>query len=718
MYKSIMAKTKQRQSTATNTKEASTSNELDANGLPAVGFEISYDDARRTVTRLGPKAQMGVAVLETMGFGDKAKEIVAYASTALASEGARFFARDAALCAAEHLKDTLNKLASHNLAALPSIAWYAAQQHFGVTPEVTSKALVHVDQPDGRIKLFISVGVDAAVVLTEPIILFTIAFKEHNARRQAVKEEMADFTLAYRQSPAAIHENKLLDTESTRATAHFLEVAGPLGSSIASGTTQAVLRHAKMLNVAEKIDTTEKRLLEGVTDTNIRTEISAEANALRQQPRLQTNDLIRNTLGGEESRFHDVKLYRDQKINMTTLGMAAGVLVGNQISTMLTPNIAPDAVIAYDLVQYLCQQIENGDVENGTINIKRFKNRHKMNDTQHVFHALHTSKDEVTVAEFIEEIFHQHVHDQGHTISNRYEEKLEDASQKLADAITGKDYDVITGASLHPQALLALVGEGNIVAHDGLAVANERSVNQQIDEARQIMPLETVLASKEYLSDLAISPEEFKASLKGMTPDVQDFIAFITPAELLTDTLGLPLSTVKEQKIRAKDNDLMENITTALETITAKNDQELRADDVSDKQIKLLRTMATHAKEDHEEKIFQALRDKSPDGLGFAILSVSSYMDELAKGAPLSLKEEKEQITQAEEETAVTDKNVLEKLYDAAGKLVTSLPQKETGAPEIESTPDRDSPDHAVKEKSHKGMLQENIAQIASVNRN
>ncbi len=582
--------------------------------MPPKDFQfanVSYEDTTREITRDNPSASIVLNIAEQAGLGKTAKNVFSDITKTLTRETADFAMRDVAFWGVKKLGDFVGA----NL------------------------------QGHEKEKLAIQLVTNGAVVVSKPVMVAHQVYQDDKERRSEVREQISAFADAYDETirassfnPLGNPKNAVLAKLEQRFELQAHERDAEMLTSAMLGTAQAISRKVHSDNLTKNVNALrDSEIAKIPADTNT---ITAQAEAILASPRLQTKDLFFNTpLGEVGTVFNPLKPFNDPKLSSTTGIMAGAAFASTQAERMIEgERQAPSGLIAADLILYLSEQMKLGEVDGGVVHLDKL--RKDFNLSKDSFGAGGSS---MPLEQYIELIFHTNVHDQeGGKIPERFNEKLRDSSQKIAEAILGNGGDFSNESSLNPLALIELVGSGKIVAHDGLHVANAEIIGEELQQAMQKMPVAKQIDSYRYVdklgNSLGLKPDEavedFKNKLRGMDSETRDFIALLVPNAVLVNELGLPENAVRDAKDRGSEY-AIENVKQVVEELCARPEKELLNEGLSKAQLKVLHENYGHIQNGDDDKLLQSLGKRDESGLGFAILCSTSYMNELAGGKKL-----------------------------------------------------------------------------------
>jgi hypothetical protein len=557
-------------------------------------------------------------------------------------------------------------------------------------------------------KAFAKGGVTNVAIGAESLIRIVNTLKRDGTLRKELHAELTDYAQAGEKGIGATsffqagkHPNAVLEVAEHRIEGQFNQSATQAVMALIGSYGQYKAKQLDKNGLSEKV--TE---LEALPTLN-----KADTRQLEELKKLISSDGTRNIaniLADDKGQGFSGRI---NQANVVAVGSA---VVSNHFMkgrTEQRKEIA-NTLIAYDLIKYLDNFLEKEDMKDGKIDIGGLKKQFK----GHSFHALDNNKNVVDLHEFIGEIFNQHVRDQGaEKISGRMSEQLATASKKLADSITGKEYDPMTGASMLPIALIKLVGEGNIVSHDGMHVANESTVGNILKETREQFPNITPVDAAQYLADLARPVDELSDTFDDLfdkNAKMADFMLLILPASVVKeklDSFQLSEKEIKTSKSRAQENAL-DTMKAVVADLTSLSDAELSEHQMlSKKQIALLRSTEKHIAAGEDDKVLIDMQESGVDGLRFAILSAAGYWQDLANGkevGALSHPKPKECVM-PEEHHEKKEGGILGALHDGAEKLKETANNIVPFHHKDHANDDHAKPDPKVTEPTSNGKVKE-----------
>ena len=516
-----------------------------------------------------------------------------------------------------------------------------------------------------KIKLFVNWGTDAAIVLTEPLMIALNAKAKNDKLREEIRAELEGFPETIRPSiivPEFAHRNPVLAKLEQKLTAQFQEAYPEMLTSGAIALAQLYSHKKHNEKVGENVDAEAEKLKADINTKSdeelekIKTKHKNNANELQKntdklekkleedlkkleekqeqikQPRSAVFDLANQPFGKKGEVFNELLPYENRAINITTASIASAAFLGKNSTNLFKSDAElKNRVIAAEMIIYLSQQFREGEIgKDGIVHLDGLKSKYDVPEEW---------GREMKLDNFIGAIFNTHVYDQsGQIIPQRFHAKLQSASKAISDAILEGNNDLTTEARLNPLALIELVGSGKIVAHDGLHVANNEVVAQEVEKAIKLMPLSSEIDSYKYIEklgkSLGVTPDEaidnIKDKLRGMDSETRDFVALLIPKDVLVNEFDLPANAIDDSRHRAAEFAL-DNAKEVLNDLGQKNDKELMDNGLSKVQVKLIKENYRHVLEDNDEALMASLRNREENGIGFAILC-TPYMQKLAEG--------------------------------------------------------------------------------------
>ena len=524
-----------------------------------------------------------------------------------------------------------------------------------------NETIPHAD----KIKLFVNWGTDAAIVLTEPLMLALNAKAKNDKLREEIRAELEGFPETIRPSiivPEFAHKNPVLAKLEEKLTAQFQEAYPEMLTSGAIGLAQLYSHKKHNEKVRENVDAEAKKLEEiietkheeALTKANEKyknkpNDLTKERDRLEKlfqedkskleetQNKLKDSrsavfDIPNTAFGKKNEFFSELKPYESKYANVTTISIGAAAFLGKNSANLFKGEAElKNRVIAAEMIIYLSQQFREGEIgKDGIVHLDGLKAKYDVPEEW---------GREMKLDNFIGAIFNTHVYDQsGQIIPQRFHAKLQSASKAISDAILEGNNDLTTEAKLNPLALIELLS-GKIMSPDGLRVANNEVVTQEVEKAIKLMPLSTEIDSYKYIEKLGKSlggtPDEavdnIKDKLRGMDSETRDFVALLIPKDVLVNEFELPANAIDDSRHRAAEFAL-DDVKQVLHDLGQKNDTELIDYGLNKAQVKLIKENYRHVLEDNDEELMATLRNREEHGLGFAILCAKSYMQELANG--------------------------------------------------------------------------------------
>jgi hypothetical protein len=625
----------------------------------------SYDDIKREMVKDNPTASIAIAFAEEAGLGQGAKNTIADISKTLMGEAKDFAIRDAAFWGVEHLNNFVHKALDGS--------------------EKGKQAALGIE-------LVTNVGVVAA----KPITIAWEVYQEKQEKLDEFYEKIDAFTQAYGKQK----DNKIIEKSLGRIDKESHSRDTEIMTSAALGTAQAFARKVHSDQIGEKINAKLTTELESIPNDNqkARDALTQEAEKILAKPRLQTVDLFANNQLGEKGSKFSERAFENQQLNMTTGIMAAGAFGASQLEKV-TGEEGPSkhSIIAADLILYLDEQMKSGDMKDGKIHFDALKQQYP--------NLPKEWGNSMELEQFVEVIFNTHVHDQtGETIPPRFHPKLKEISHEIADAMLHPSSDLTSEATLHPLALIDLVGSGKLVGHDGLHVTSLSEAKEEIATAINIMPLLPQMDTVRYLQELGSSyklppddmGEQLKDQFRGMDKETRDFVALLVPSQVLINELGVDATPLNESRQRASEYAL-DNFKQIISEMAEKSDASLLSDEgLTRKQIQHIRDAAAHIEAGNDEALLHSLRNRDADSVAFAVLSAKDTMQELADGKRLVGYD----ALQAEKEKEAISTEALQKHADNAHKREER--DAIEGVGNSLSAPEKEKPDY-LKDILHRG---------------
>lgn len=320
-------------------------------------------------------------------------------------------------------------------------------------------------------------------------------------------------------------------------------------------------------------------------------------------------------------------------INKATSFFVGGALLGHFCKEGAEKDRAAiaDKVIAYDLIQYLSEVKQRCEIcSKGMIPLDRFMADHK----GHQFHTIAKNAKSVSVEDFIKEIFTHHVNEHGgQGISQRYEEEFNQISRDVAKAIEGKNNKA--GISMHPMALVELVGMGELVDHRGLECAHDDIVEREITRMQELMPYEHKVNAHEYMSMIGLEANQLHHRIGNASPkQAADLAIMLLPKSIATEICGINGRDFNQRKTALQD-EVITSVKLAVLDLCSQSDEELRKAMMKPKEIAVLRKALEVIEKNNDQELSHMLHDKGTKSLAFALMCNQTYWNALETGTPL-----------------------------------------------------------------------------------
>ena len=226
---------------------------------------------------------------------------------------------------------------------------------------------------------------------------------------------------------------------------------------------------------------------------------------------------------------------------------------------------------------------------------------------------------------YVKDVFETHQKTMGRpAIGERNRPDLEYASEQIAHAIAH--------GTMHPMALVHLVGDGSIVRNGGKTIATRAEVTQSIATMTSKMPAKYAVDPDKYLSESNYSEAEAKEMVEKLPPAARDMFLSLMPDEVKT-RLGVSDAEIAQIHLRAQDQ-LAQNMQMMVFDIASRGDDELKAQHMTDKEIEFVRKVAKESKAQGVASVLAAVstHGKFKDGIEFALVNDKSYWQSIAEG--------------------------------------------------------------------------------------
>jgi hypothetical protein len=545
-------------------------------------------------------------------------------------------------------------------------------------------------------------GVDGVAIAAESLVRLGNAAKRDNQLRHMLHEELDEYLQAGEKGIGLTssvqmqqHPNKVLAVAEQRIRDQFNHSLIQSGLALIGGVGQYTAKRIDAPVWQGELETEAQDIQAALAadSTNAHT-VKTQQARLKEIENLQKQD-VRN-IAAILADDHDNGAMG--RANMATATAVGSGWVGHRFmqGQVNARKEAASTVIAYDLIQYLDGYLKNEKTEGGKINLANFKKEFP----KHTFLKLDNDKSLVPLEEFIAEIFTQHVHDCNHknSIGSLHQDHVADVSKQITNALTGKDLSM---TPLNPITLIKIVGEGKLLAHEGNNVANAETVKEVIDECRAAFSADRKIDTEAYMHKLVRNPQEIIDTTQKLPQDLQDFTLFLIPSSVVREQMqgfNIREDDLKAAKRRAKEEGL-ETVKKVVSDLAALSDRELEEHQMLSKsQRGLIRKAQSAIEKGDEEALITLIRDGSPEGLRYAVLSAGEYWQETA--------EKKHEVTATSKPETHT-RELEEKEKPSAANSITDFERKHPANDDVESK--RVSPKAHIEGDgaAHKGKVEE-----------
>jgi hypothetical protein len=299
------------------------------------------------------------------------------------------------------------------------------------------------------------------------------------------------------------------------------------------------------------------------------------------------------------------------------------------------------------------------------------------------------------LSSYVKEIFETHQKNMRRSsIGERNSGDLEYASSEIAQSIAR--------GTLHPLALIHLVGDGEIVRNNGKSIASRAEVSQSIAKMTTKMPAKYAVDPDKYLSETSFSEAEAKELVTKLPSNTRDVFLSLMPDEVKT-RLGTSDAEIAQIHARVKDT-LAQQMQLMVFDLASRSDDDLKAQHITDNEIKFLRKVAKDSKAKGAASVLAAVSTHGnfKDGIEFALVNDKSYWQSIAKGAQVG-----DAYHAANDElfTERLERERTEKLVDErARKIIEEREnEREHGAPRKFADSVRQAPESHVEKVEGKG---------------
>ena len=207
----------------------------------------------------------------------------------------------------------------------------------------------------------------------------------------------------------------------------------------------------------------------------------------------------------------------------------------------------------------------------------------------------------ISLEEYVGAIMIQHQKDMADLDSGYTElrpalkEDIAAVAKPIAEAIRDGDMSVLS--------LIRLVGEGQIIKHQGRAIRSPEQVAAMIRHDVPKKHTFTTVDAKEFYKNASFTQDDLKTALGNLKGEERDIFASMFPDSILEEA-GMPrpeIETMREQMLQRYEHHLAEVVSGA----AAKTDDELKKEGLSTEEIKKLRDAASMLSEKGEKAIHE-----------------------------------------------------------------------------------------------------------------
>lgn len=230
------------------------------------------------------------------------------------------------------------------------------------------------------------------------------------------------------------------------------------------------------------------------------------------------------------------------------------------------------------------------------------------------------------LAAYVKEIFETHQKNMKRpAIGERNKGDLDYASQEIAQAISR--------GTLHPLALIHLVGDGEIVRNQGKSIATRAEVATSIAAMAAKMPAKYAVDPDKYLAETSFSEAEAKELVTKLPPAARDVFLSLMPDEVKL-RVGASEEEIAQIHGRVKDS-LAQQMQLMVFDMASRSDEDLKAQHLTEKEIKFVRTIAKESKAKGVASVLAAVSTHGnfKDGIEFPLVNDKSYWQSIVAGA-------------------------------------------------------------------------------------
>jgi hypothetical protein len=498
----------------------------------------------------------------------------------------------------------------------------------------------------------IKTAIDVGVSVSEAAVIALQNHRDDKNVRKTIMHEMQDYLdagytglRASSSIPTLGNKNDMLEMLDKRLTKQYEQGLMQAGASALMAATQYAVIHKFDIDAqkakVEEFKTTALNSDGGVeakTPEQIKKiNVTYDAAIASIEPRMMTAAISNSQKDFNKAKggFKDV-VYENRYLNASVGAALAGASVTAWVQKQLEDSIskAGSTVIAYDLVQQLNDYTNKTEAYPESIDLAKVSLPKE--EKTRIFGDAKT----VTTEAFIQKIFEQHAIDQtGEGIGQRFCEDVSIASKALADAISGRTYDLTTGSTMHPMALINIIGEGRIVSADAREVKGLSEVNAIIDEMRGTLPIDNHVDAEKFISKMDMPASHFKRRFESYPTDLQDTLSVLIPDSVLREKIGKSDEQIATMRSNAGE-DAHEKITVMVKELAEKDNETLKKYGMSANDIKVVIDLAHDISFGEQDALHHALRPNAASDLQYALLKAEGYLHDIANKRSTADKDE------------------------------------------------------------------------------
>lgn len=267
----------------------------------------------------------------------------------------------------------------------------------------------------------------------------------------------------------------------------------------------------------------------------------------------------------------------DKFTNMMYMGAALANIAAQGVGSSLLGNTMKHVqpISAFDMIKALKSQLDD--------NPKQAK--FSLPKGMKIEGAKGSAADEISLADYIVQIFQQHEKDcygNDGKVPARLHERLHEVAQKIAQTLADGDVDGM--------ALVKLVGERKILRKGSKTIASDDAVNHELEKAKARMRHVDWVDEREYFADASFSKEQLKSAWKAMADDEKDFFVSLVPSQVM-ESVGVKSEEIKLRRDR-REQIFKEDVSAMLQGAIQLGDEKLGQLSLQKDEISLLKSAA------------------------------------------------------------------------------------------------------------------------------